>query len=307
MTRVTVLYGGISAEREVSIRSAQSVVNALEAGGYQTKAVDTGGMDEEQLLKNIGHTDVVFPMLHGVGGEDGTIQSWLDTYGFTYVGADAAASALCFDKNAYKERLASIGMPVPRGELVTSQTIWDSLLVQRPYVLKPFNGGSSVDTFIVRSPEYADREAINVAFSRNHLMLLEELIEGLEITVGILGSEVLPVIEITPPVDNEFDYENKYNGKSLELCPPQHVDADLQRQAQDFAMYVHKSLGVRDLSRTDMIIRYDNNAIFILETNTIPAMADDGLLSKSAAVAGHGMVDVVTTLVEAAVARKPGR
>jgi D-alanine-D-alanine ligase len=134
-------------------------------------------------------------------------------------------------------------------------------------------------------------------------MLLEELIEGVELTVGVLGDQALPVIEIIPPSDGEFDYENKYNGKSQELCPPRHVDQNIQKQAQEIAVHIHRSLGLRDMSRTDIIIRRSDNVLFTLETNTIPGMTDQSLLPKAAAVAGYSMPELCDTLVRRALQR----
>jgi D-alanine-D-alanine ligase len=134
-------------------------------------------------------------------------------------------------------------------------------------------------------------------------MLLEELIDGQEITVATLLDEVLPVIEIIPPSGGEFDYENKYNGKSRELCPPQSISPDIQKQAQSLTKQIQDLLGVRDLSRTDFMIDGEG-ALWILETNTIPGLTDESLLPKAAGVAGYGMPDVCRMLVEAALARQ---
>jgi D-alanine-D-alanine ligase len=303
-TKVAVLAGGMSPERAVSLRSAESVVNALNEADYEVIQIDPASYSGTELLKALKGTDVVFPVLHGAGGEDGTIQAWLEKHHFTYIGADETASKLCFDKWEYKQALMRAGMPVPQGTIVTPVTMWSSPLVNGPFVVKPHDGGSSVDTFIARSPEFADKEGIDAALQKYGTMLLEELIEGREITVGILTDEVLPVVEIVPPADGEFDYENKYNGKSLELCPPRSVEYTSQKEAQDFAMYIHKTLGVRDMSRTDMMVRFEDNAIFILETNTIPGMTDQSLLPKAASAAGHGMVDIVAILVDAALSRR---
>jgi D-alanine-D-alanine ligase len=134
-------------------------------------------------------------------------------------------------------------------------------------------------------------------------MLLEELIDGQEITVAVLADKVLPVIEIIPPQDAEFDYENKYNGKTQELCPPQHISEDIQKQAQELALRIHKELGLRDFSRTDIMIRRSDSKLFVLETNTIPGLTDQSLLPKAAAVGGINMPTFVKMLVEAARAR----
>lgn len=303
MTKVTILAGGVSDEREVSLRSAACVERALKESGYLVAMLDTGVVAESQLAADLESADIVFPVLHGKGGEDGSIQKLLEKYSTPYVGADSVVSELCFDKWKYRQAVSEFEIPLAEGALVTKNEFWNSEMAQKPFVLKPYDGGSSVDTFIIRNPSKADETAINTAFKKYERMLLEELIEGQEITVGVLGDEVLPVIEIIPPSDGEFDYENKYNGKSQELCPPQHINKPLQQEAQRIAKLIHTKLGIRDMSRTDIIIRSSDNALFVLETNTIPGMTDQSLLPKAAAAAGYDMQTTVTMLIESALSR----
>ena len=153
-------------------------------------------------------------------------------------------------------------------------------LVKSPFVLKPVSGGSSIDTFIVRDANDVPLEAIMHALQKYGSMLLEQLIVGVELTVGILGDEPLPVIEIIPPTNGEFDYENKYNGKTQELCPPKNVSAAVQKRAQKLALRVHRAAGCRDLSRTDMIYEPNTDSLYVLETNTIPGMTAQSLYPK---------------------------
>jgi D-alanine-D-alanine ligase len=300
---VAVLFGGNSTERDVSLRSAKSVGSALHEAGYTVRMIDTGPISENDLIAGLQDCAVVFPVLHGTGGEDGTAQQWLDDHGFKYIGTGFDGSNLCLDKNRYKQVVQKLGVQVPKGAVVTEESLRESALIHVPYVLKPNDGGSSVDTFIVRNPNTADLQAIHKAFDHYKHMLIEELIEGIEITVGVLDNEALPVIEIIPPADGEFDYENKYNGKTEELCPPQHVDPAVQKQAQEIARHIHEALGLRDISRTDMIVRKGDNQLYILETNTIPGMTDQSLFPKAASVAGYSMPIWVDRLVRNALAR----
>jgi D-alanine-D-alanine ligase len=303
MTTVAVLAGGASDEREISLRSAVAVVRALKEAGYEVIEADPAHIDKSELLRRIKKVDVVFPVLHGIGGEDGTLQSWLESNSIVYIGADSNVSAFCFDKRQSKPKLQELGLITPRGETVELGAFQASGLSMHPYVLKPYDGGSSVDTFIVRNPAAADISNITDAFDRHGSMVLEELIDGPEITVGVLGEQALPVIEIIPPADQEFDYENKYNGKTQELCPPQNIPEDVQAEAQRIALKLHRELGILDMSRTDMIVRRSDNAIVVLETNTIPGMTDQSLLPKAAAAAGITMPELVSRLVESALSR----
>ncbi len=302
--RVTVLGGGTSAERDVSLRSAAAVSRALQTAGYTVTQADPAALTDRQLEAACRNSDVVFPALHGIGGEDGSLQEWLESFDFCFVGADSKVSHLCFNKVNYKPYLHKLGIKTPVGELVDSESVWRSPLTDEPYVLKPNDGGSSVDTFIVRDPATADKTAIAEAFSRHGHMLLEQLISGQEITVGVLNGDPLPVIEIIPPRDGEFDYDNKYNGKTQELCPPQHISSDVQAEAQELSRTIHQSLGIADFSRTDIMVRSGDSILFVLETNTIPGMTDQSLLPKAAAAAGLDMPELCASLVEAAIARR---
>jgi len=301
MPKIAVIAGGFSDERAVSLRSGAAVTAALKDAGYDADQLDLPAKLDDLQHILVGY-DAVFPVVHGKGGEDGTLQSWLETHQIAYAGPDSAASKLCFDKWRYGQLLADNGFLMPQGELVTSQSWQQSAIVKGPFVLKPNDGGSSIDTFIVHQPELADQSAINGAFARHGEMLLQELIEGTEITIGVLLDEALPVIEIVPPSGQEFDYENKYNGATQEICPPQSVSEDLQTQARDISLKIHRLTGCRDFSRTDIILA--NDQLYILETNTIPGFTDQSLLPKAAAVAGYSMPNMVDMLVQVALARQ---
>lgn len=307
MTKVAVLAGGTSEEREVSQRSGTAVAAALQTAGYEVVMLDPAHPTDE-YESQITAADVAFPIVHGKFGEDGSLQKYLEERDIPFVGADSQVSALCFNKWTYKNALLPLGIQVPHGEIVSAENYVRSGLITKPFVLKPVDGGSSIDTFIVRDPRTFDHEAIEHAFSRHPEMLLEQLIEGQEITVGVLMDAALPVIEIIPPTESEFDFLNKYNGKTQEICPPQHIDPAIQKSVQDIALLINSSLGIRDLSRTDMIIDSGGNP-WVLETNTLQhtGMTDQSLLPKSAAVAGYDMPKLCSALVETALARGTAR
>jgi D-alanine-D-alanine ligase len=176
----------------------------------------------------------------------------------------------------------------------------DNPLFGKSFVLKPIEGGSTLDALIARTPSPEKLEEAKQLLKKYDKMLLEELIFGIEITVPVLGNKALPVIEIIPPADKEFDYENKYNGASQELCPPQNVSDEIQKRAQELAERIHKLCGCNDMSRTDMIID-ESGELFVLETNTIPGLTDQSLFPKAAAEAGHSMSELVDILVKSAL------
>lgn len=293
MKSVLVLAGGDSPESKVSMRSGAAVARALSASGYAVSQADPASDDWQKVASA---SEVVFPALHGAGGEDGQIQKQLEKLEIPFVGSGASASALCFDKWCYRQFVQASGLLIPAGELVDAASFANSVLVKNPFVLKPVDGGSSVDTLIARDANRARAEKL---FASHPQMLLEELISGTEITVGVLGNQALPVIEIIPPTHGEFDYENKYNGASQELCPPKHISKEIQQKAQALALKVHKLCGCRDLSRSDFIVTA-NDEIYLLETNTIPGLTDQSLFPKAASVAGISMPTLVKQLVELA-------
>lgn len=294
---ILVIYGGTSNEREVSLRSGQSVADAIENLGYSYTLFDP---QEKNLVEmDLTSYNIVFIALHGAGGEDGTLQKILEDKHVPFVGSGSEASALCSDKFAYKQLLKSKGLPVVDGKLVSKSDMANELF-RMPYVLKPFNGGSSLDTQIVRVPDETARAVSLELLSRYEQMLLEPLIEGTEITVGILGDRPLPVIEIIPPHGKEFDYENKYNGSTQELCPPQNVSQPMQKQAQELALKVHIATGCRHMSRTDIIIDQHDN-LHILETNTIPGLTTQSLFPKMMQTDGMTMAEGIDKLLKMAL------
>lgn len=296
-TKVLVLMGGDSPERDVSLRSGKAVAVAAKEAGFDIAVYDPADGDDG-LIQAVQSADVVLPILHGVNGEDGVIQQKLQDLGTRYLGADSVASANAFDKKISHDILEQHGILMPHYAIVSAQDISHELF-SKPFVLKPIDGGSSLDTLIVRQVDDATQLKITELLSNYEFMLLEQLIEGQEITVPVLGDVVLPVISIIPPEDDEFDYANKYNGKTQEICPipVDFISQEVQLEAQQIALAAHTALSARHLSRTDMILD-SNGLLYTLELNTIPGMADVSLLPKSAAAAGLSMVDLVVKLID---------
>lgn len=280
---VLVIGGGISAEREISLQSSKAVLSAAGEAGHQAQYYDWDG-SERWLLEHVSEFDVVLPILHGAGGEDGKVQDVLERTHIPFLGSGSTASALCFDKEKSLEVLAAHGIRIPKGKVVTYADYKSCELFHRPHILKPSDGGSSVDTFIYRDIRQRDLAAVEAAFAKHKTLLLEEFIAGSEITVPILAGRELPIIEIIPPPNGVFDYENKYNGRTQELIPAVHVNADIQKRAQICGVKIHQLFGCRHLSRVDMIVR--GNDLYVLEINTMPGMTAQSLFPKAAAAAG---------------------
>lgn len=291
-----VLGGGISPEKDVSHRSAHAFQQALEALGHTVTYVDPATVSIEEIISLGKASDGVFPVLHGVGGEDGTIQKELENAAIPYFGPGSKACQVTLDKTLFKRILEEAGLPTPPWNLIGKSELAAEPLAQAPFVLKPYDGGSSIDTFIIRSFPY-DKAPLEEALARHEHMLIEQLIDGDEVTVGILGDEALPVIEIIPPKDKEFDYENKYNGATAELCPPINVSAELQQKAQELSLAIHKATGCRHLSRTDIMIDATGN-LYIIDTNTLPGLTGQSLYPKAAAAKGYDWTSLVGKFTE---------
>lgn len=293
--KVLVLGGGDSPERDVSLRSAATVRDALTDIGYAVSYLDPLGASHEDILHAAQKVDVVFPILHGAGGEDGTLQALFDEHSIHYLGSDAVACRATYNKRDCKQLLEQYGIPTPRWEIVTPETFPTAKLATRPFVLKPITGGSSIDTFVVRDSGHLPPE-LESTLARHGEMLLEEMIKGQETTVAVLGSSVLPVVEIIPPADQIFDYENKYNGATTELCPPQHLSLDVQKKLQALGQDAHKKLGCRHLSRTDILIDSTGH-LYVIDVNTIPGLTSQSLFPKAASQAGLQLKELVEAFV----------
>jgi D-alanine-D-alanine ligase len=293
--KILVLGGGDSPEREVSLRSAKSVANAALEAGYEVIEADPSL--EFQALDGLSPDTIIFPILHGKNGEDGVIQKDLELRKLPYLGSDSRTSASCFDKWQTRLQLKKNWIPMPEAVLVSRDTYHSQALAKKPHVLKVLNGGSTIGILIARKPDKVSDKQIDEVFNIESNAVLEELIVGNEITVPILDQKALPVVEIVPPDNEEFDYDNKYNGRSQELCPPLSVPRETQKQAQELAEKVHKTMGCRHLSRVDIMIDKAGK-LYVLEINTMPGMTDQSLYPKSALVAGMMMPDLMTKFVE---------
>ncbi len=291
---VVVLGGGDSPEREVSLRSAQAVSAALRQAGHQVLELDP---KDEDFISHIPKGSIVFPILHGKNGEDGVVQAMLEAADLPYLGSGVEVSKTCFDKAKTRQAFADAFLPIARGDSVTEISYVTHPLALGPHVLKVNQGGSSIGTLLVHDPHAISAQQVKEIFILDKEAVIEELVEGVEITVPILDGKALPVIEIQPPQNEEFDYLNKYNGKSKELCPPVSIDSITQKQAQAYAEQAHQMLGCRHLSRVDIIVRPDNSMV-LLEINTLPGMTDQSLYPTSAKAGGYSFPQLMDEFVQ---------
>lgn len=304
MKRVAVLYGGISAEREVSLSSGAQVIEALRVSGHDVTPIEVGP-DLAALIAALDpKPDAVFNALHGRFGEDGVIQGVLDWLGIPYTHSGVRASALAMDKAASRAVFAAAGLPIAPGRVVSIEELEAGDPLPRPYVVKPLNEGSSVGVEILRQGENR-RHEIARAWRFGGQALVEEFIPGRELTVGVLGDRALTVTDIAA-AHAFYDYESKYAaGGSSHILPARIAPAAHQR-ALDIALAAHAALGCRGATRTDF--RYDDTAgepgrLVLLEVNTQPGMTPTSLLPEQAAHCGMPFPALCAWMVEQASCR----
>ncbi len=302
MKRVAVLYGGISAEREVSLASGTQCIAALREAGFTVLPVEVGA-DLAAVIAALqdAKPDVVFNTLHGRYGEDGCIQGVLDWLGIPYTGSGLRASALAMDKVAAKAMFAAAGLPLAQHRLVTPEELEAADPLPLPYVVKPLNEGSSVGVTIIRGGDNR-RAAIARDWTYGPRIMVEPYIPGRELTVAVMGDRALAVTEIATHLAF-YDYEAKYaDGGSRHMIPaPVHPDA--AAQAMEVAVAAHRALGCRGVSRADF--RYDDTAgepgrLVLLEVNTQPGMTRTSLVPEQAAHCGIPFPALCAWMVEQA-------
>jgi D-alanine-D-alanine ligase len=299
--RLALIAGGKSSEREVSLKSGAQVYQALNKDKYDIRRYDPL-TDLERLVREAGELDAALIIMHGRGGEDGSMQGLLDLLEIPYQGSGVLASAVAMNKELSKAVYQLAGLQVPaalafhRGKAPSPTEIEAKLGL--PVVIKPVNEGSSIGISKASTLE-ALKAGLAAAFALDNRVLVEEFIPGTEVTGGVLGNatlQALPLVEIIPTDKYDFfDYEAKYlPGASHEICPAR-LSPDMTKRAQQCALIAHQALGCRGYSRTDMMIRDQN--IYVLETNTIPGMTATSLFPQGAKAAGIEFPDLLDTLI----------
>ena len=304
MKRVAVLYGGISAEREVSLSSGLQVIAALGAAGFDVTPILVGQDLRAVIAALDPKPDAVFNALHGRFGEDGAIQGVLDWLGIPYTHSGVRASALAMDKQAAKAVFAAAGLPVAQGRIVEVDELEAADPMPLPYVVKPLNEGSSVGIEILREGNNRRAEiARQWAFGRR--ALVEEYVPGRELTVGVMGDRALAVTEIAPAA-GFYDYQAKYAEGGSRHAVPAAVHPETYTRAMEIALAAHRSLGCRGATRADL--RYDDIAgepgrLVLLEVNTQPGLTPTSLLPEQAAHLGIDFPALCAWMVEHAACR----
>ncbi|MBU8907210.1 D-alanine--D-alanine ligase family protein [Desertibacillus haloalkaliphilus] len=301
--KIAVLYGGTSAEREVSLSSGKGVIKALENNGHEVVGIDFHP-DRLADLVTLADVDIVYIALHGRFGEDGRIQGFLDMLGVPYVGSGVLGSALAMDKAKSKTFFATAGIRTAKEMVVHKynydQNVFKNSSLPYPVVVKPNQEGSTIGLTIAQNNGELTK-GIENAFQYDETVLVEEFIKGKEVTVAVMGDkgneQSLPVIEIVPK-NAYYDYESKYAPGMSEHIVPAQLDEKVTQLLQQHAVLAHQALGCDIYSRVDFIIPTDGSEPVILEVNTLPGMTPTSLYPDAAREIGLSYDEMVEKLVQ---------
>jgi D-alanine-D-alanine ligase len=299
---IAVLMGGPGSERRVSLATGQGVAQALRALGAEVTEVEVSGPD----FTTPPGTEIAFNAIHGTFGEDGQVQRILEARGLAYTGEGVAGSELAIDKIAAKQRFVAAGVSTAPFEILRDGGVPAFPL---PFVIKAPHEGSSVGVYIVREPgELASALAEARQFGRE--LLVEKFIDGRELTVGIIGDQALPIIEIRAKKDF-YNFENKYpflnpNAAGADHFCPAPLPEETTRLVQQTALAANRALGLCVYSRVDVLLAADGTP-FVLEINTIPGMTVSSLLPEAAAAAGISYGELCARIIELSLAARSRR
>jgi D-alanine-D-alanine ligase len=312
--RIAVLKGGNSLERQVSLRSAARVEHALERLGHEVMPIDVGGDLVERI--QAGEPDAAFITLHGVGGEDGTVQELLEILGIPYTGSGVLACTRCMDKVLSKHLMLEAGIPTPEF-FAFNETAFKGLGAARvlpaleerldfPIVVKPAAQGSALGIKFARTAADVPG-ALVAAFSYDTRVLLERYVRGRDLGVSVLEGAALPVVEAVPREEDFYDFESRYEiGRTTFVCPAE-LPEPITARAQALAVATYDLLGCYGVARVDVMLEESTSQLFVLEANVIPGMTDTSLLPQAAEAAGIAFEALVERLLELAFERMAGR
>lgn len=307
--RVVVLYGGDTAEREVSLRTGRGIMEALRAKGYDVVGIDFRPTRECLARLVQLQADVVYIALHGRYGEDGRLQGFLDLLGVPYVGSGVLASALAMDKARTKTLARQTGIRVAPDRVIRREEldrVTPAALAHElglPLVIKPNREGSTVGLTVAQREEEIG-PGLEQAARYDDTILVETFVPGVEVTVGVLGDEqpvALPVIEIVPRKNFYYDYESKYAPGGSEHIIPARITPEAERKVREWAVEAYRLLGCQNYARVDFIVPKDGSDPVLLEVNTLPGMTETSLFPDAARAYGLSYPDMVDRLIQLAL------
>lgn len=295
--KIAILAGGLSSEKDISIKSGRAVYDALKLENCDVEWLEIGTGDIEKALKQAPF-DIAFIALHGRFGEDGTVQNILERMSIPYTGSGVKASQLALDKIASRKIFKKRRIPVPKYQVLRKETARNLKTISYPLVVKPQREGSSIGLSIAKNSKEFDR-ACKKAFKYGDKVIVEEYIKGREITVGILDNKPLPVVEIIPK-RVFYDFNAKYNDDRTEYKVPASLPLRLYKKAQTLGLAAHNAIHCSDFSRVDMLLDQNGN-ISILEVNSIPGLTQRSLLPKAASAIGIDFSKLCIKLLQLAL------
>lgn len=299
--KVLIITGGSSSEREISLMSAKNVKEGLEEKGHQVKLFDFK-KGKDKLKKLVKNFDVVFPVIHGKEGEDGTLYALLKKIGIPFVGCEPRSSEIAFDKILFNKFCSKKGISQSRWRIV--KNIGDIKKFGFPSVLKAARGGSSKEVIILLSEKDLKKTLVKKILNLDDKFLVDRYIKGIEITVAVLDGKALPVIEIIPPNKGWFDYKNKYSGETKEIVGAPSLNEKTKRKAQEIALKIHRALKLIPYSRTDMIVLNGNPLVLEVNPQNGVGMTTESLLPKAAQKIGISFPVLLDKIVKSAYAKK---
>jgi len=300
--KIGVVAGGISSEREISLKSGRAVHESLSKNGFSSKLIDINSQEKLKSLETYKGLDLVFIMIHGKGGEDGEIQSILEAAKIKYTGSDSTSSLNAFDKLKSKEIFEKNGLKVPLRMMLQHSPSENNAIV-----IKPLREGSSFGVSIIKRwwdykknrPSLETEEALKEAQKYGDGVLIEEFIEGKELTVAIVGESTYPAIEIISP--NEFyDFSAKYDGIGTKYIPA-NLSSTETKKLSEICLKAFKSLGCSGWGRVDLIKSKNDGILYILEVNTVPGMTETSLVPKAARLAELSFNDLLVEIIKTSI------
>ena len=300
--KIGVVAGGISSEREISLKSGRAVHESLSKNGFSSKLIDINSQKKLKSLETYNGLDLVFIMIHGKGGEDGEIQSILEAAKIKYTGSDSTSSLNAFDKLKSKEIFEKNGLEVPLRMMLQHSPSKNNAIV-----IKPLREGSSFGVSIIKRwwdykksrPSLETEEALKEAQKYGDGVLIEEFIEGKELTVAIVGESTYPAIEIISP--NEFyDFSAKYDGVGTKYIPA-NLSSTETKKLSEICLKAFKSLGCSGWGRVDLIKSKNDGILYILEVNTVPGMTETSLVPKAARLAELSFNDLLFEIIKTSI------
>lgn len=289
--KIGVLMGGVSSEREISLKSGKAILDSLLRQGYKAYGIDVKE-DLFDILKNTS-IDIAFIALHGRWGEDGTVQGLLEMLKIPYTGSGVLASALCMDKTMMKYVLAGANIPTPSYKIYKRN---EDIKFPLPFVVKPASEGSTIGVSIVKKRDEI-KDAIQYAFKYDRKILVEKFITGREITVGIIDDMVLPIVEVRPK-KGFYDFESKYTPGMTEYIVPARLNRVIERKAYTIARKVYDLFGLSGCARIDMLI--DNGIPNVIDINTSPGMTETSLVPKAWGCLGKTFDELIEKILSCA-------